>query len=43
MAMTTYLKGRLRNTSLSKTRGLFPLYEAVVNSIHSIEEQPDAH
>ena len=43
MAMTTYLRGRLRNTSLSKMRGLFPLYEAVVNSIHSIEEQPVAH
>ena len=41
MAMTTYLKGRLRNTPLPKTRGLFPLFEAVVNSIHSIEEQSD--
>ena len=41
MPMTTYLKGRLRNTPLPKTRGLFPLFEAVVNSIHSIEDQTD--
>ena len=42
MAMTTYLKGRLRNTTLPKTRGLFPLFEAVVNSIHSIEDRSAA-
>ncbi len=39
MAMVTNLKGRLRNTSLPKTHGLSPLFEAVVNSIHSIEDQ----
>ncbi len=38
MAIETNLNGRLRNTKLPKTHGLFPLYEAVVNSIHSIEE-----
>ena len=42
MAMTTYLKGRLRNTPLPKTRGLFPLFEAVVNSIHSVEDHSAA-
>ena len=41
MAMVTNLKGRLRNTNLSKTHGLLPLCEAVVNSIHSIEENVD--
>ena len=30
--------GRVRNTSLAKTQGLLPLYEAVINSIDSIEE-----
>lgn len=30
--------GRLRNTPLPVTSGLLPLFEAVVNSIHSIEE-----
>ncbi len=38
MAMITNLKGRVRNTTLPQSRGLFPLFEAVVNSIHSIEE-----
>ena len=37
--MITNLKGRLRNTNLPKTNGLLPLFEAVVNSIHSIEER----
>ncbi len=36
--MDTNLRGRLRNTSLPKSNGLFPLFEAVVNSIHSIED-----
>jgi hypothetical protein len=36
--MPTNLSGRLRNTSLPTTSGLLPLFEAVVNSIHSIEE-----
>lgn len=38
MSMNTYLKGRLRNTALHRNRGLMPLFEAVVNSIHSIAE-----
>jgi hypothetical protein len=36
--MKTDLPGRLRNTRLPLSRGLLPLFEAVVNSIHSIEE-----
>ncbi|CAB5706957.1 Uncharacterised protein [Delftia tsuruhatensis] len=38
MSMNTYLKGRLRNTTLHRNQGLMPLFEAVVNSIHSIAE-----
>lgn len=38
MSMETNLHGRLRNTSLPYTSGLLPLFEAVANSIHSIEE-----
>lgn len=38
MSMDTNLHGRLRNTSLPYSSGLMPLYEAVVNSIHAIEE-----
>lgn len=38
MKMQTNLSGRLRNTSLPITSGLLPLFEAVVNSIHGIEE-----
>ncbi len=38
MSLHTNLKGRLRNTSLSKNHGLMPVFEAVVNSIQSIEE-----
>lgn len=38
MSMDTNLQGRLRNTSLPYNHGLLPLFEAVVNSIHSIEE-----
>ncbi len=36
--MQTNLHGRLRNTSLPAKAGLLPLFEAVVNSIHGIEE-----
>jgi|MTBAKMStandDraft_1061839.scaffolds.fasta_scaffold01014_2 hypothetical protein len=36
--MDTNLRGRLRNTPLPYSRGLMPLFEAVVNSIHAIEE-----
>lgn len=38
MSLQTNLRGRLRNTSLPKSHGLMPVFEAVVNSIHSIEE-----
>ena len=42
MSMNTYLKGRLRNTPLPYSHGLLPLFEAVVNSIHSTAElNPD--
>ena len=37
MNLNTSLKGRLRNTNLPKTNVLYPLFEAVVNSIHSID------
>lgn len=37
--LKTSLSGRLRNTSLPKTSGLFPLLEAIVNSIHAIDER----
>lgn len=36
--MPTNLVGRLRNTSLPLTSALLPLFEAIVNSIHAIEE-----
>ncbi len=36
--MKTNLSGRVRNTSLPENHALLPLFEAVVNSIHSIEE-----
>lgn len=39
MSLQTNLKGRLRNTALPKTHGLMPVFEAVVNSIQSIEEK----
>jgi len=41
--MQTNLLGRLRNTSLPLTGGLLPLFEAVVNSIHGIEELGDSN
>ncbi|MET3559855.1 hypothetical protein ABID39_000533 [Bartonella japonica] len=37
--MRTNLSGRVRNTSLPESHALLPLFEAVVNSIHSIEER----
>ena len=37
--MESNLKGRLRNTNLPKSNALLPLFEAVVNSIHSIDER----
>jgi hypothetical protein len=36
--MQTNLQGRLRNTDLPKNHGLLPVIEAIVNSIHSLEE-----
>jgi len=42
MSLQTNLQGRLRNTSLPKSNGLMPVFEAVVNSIHSIEEKCNA-
>lgn len=38
MSISTNLANRVRHTSLPKSAGLMPLFEAVVNSIHSIEE-----
>ncbi|MDB4352618.1 ATP-binding protein [Porticoccaceae bacterium] len=38
MTIQTNLHGRLRNTPLPRSHGLLPLFEAVVNSIHSIED-----
>ncbi|MGU5600339.1 ATP-binding protein [Aeromonas caviae] len=43
MSLQTNLKGRLRNTSLPKSHGLMPVFEAVVNSIHSIEEKGNSY
>lgn len=34
----TNLPGRVRNVSLAPSNGLMPLFEAVINSIHAIEE-----
>ena len=34
----TNLPGRIRNTNLPKSHALLPLFEAVVNSIHAIED-----
>ncbi|HZV69827.1 MAG TPA: hypothetical protein VFG10_09790 [Saprospiraceae bacterium] len=36
--METNLKNRVVHTSLPKAHGLFPLYEAIINSIHAIDE-----
>ncbi|MCB9230592.1 MAG: ATP-binding protein [Bacteroidia bacterium] len=41
MSLNTSLKGRLRNTNLPLTSVLHPLFEAVVNSIHSIDSAID--
>ena len=38
MNVGTNLHGRLRNTALPLSHGLSPVFEAVVNSIHAIEE-----
>ncbi len=39
MSLHTNLQGRLRNTNLPKSHGLQPIFETVVNSIHSLEER----
>jgi hypothetical protein len=36
--INTDLQGRLRNTRLGASKVLFPVFEAVVNSIQSIED-----
>lgn len=33
------LEGRLRNTDLPITKSLFPIFEAVVNSIYAIDDR----
>ena len=38
MDLATNLEGRLRNTRLPSSSGLLPLYEAVANAIHAIED-----
>lgn len=38
MHISTNLHGRLRNTSLPLSNGLLPLFEAVANAIHAIED-----
>ncbi len=37
--MQSKLNGRLRNTNLPYSKGLMPVYEAVINSIEAIEER----
>lgn len=39
MKLETNLLGRLHNTPLPVTCGLLPLFEAIVNSIHAIEDR----
>ena len=42
--MKCNLSGRVRNVALSKSNGLMPLFEAVVNSIEAIEDRfPSEH
>jgi len=37
MKLETNLRGRLRSTKLPQSKGLFPLFEAIINSIHGLE------
>ncbi len=37
--MITNLQGRLRNTSLPKSKAMYALFEALVNSINSVDER----
>ncbi len=39
VTLKTNLIGRLRNTKLPKTQPLLPLFEAIVNSIQSIDQR----
>lgn len=39
MALTTSLKGRVRNTGLPKSHALLPVIEAIVNSIQAIDSR----
>lgn len=39
LSLHTNLQGRLRNTNLPKSHGLQPVFEAVVNSIHALEDR----
>ncbi len=39
MNLATNLSGRLRNTDLPTSKALYPVFEAVVNSIQAIEEK----
>lgn len=41
--MESPIHGRLRNTGLSYSKGLMPVFEAVVNSIQAIEERVQKH
>lgn len=41
MAVKASLSGRLRNTTLPKSRALLPLFEAVVNAIQAVGEAHD--
>jgi hypothetical protein len=36
--MKTNVRGKVKNTDLPATKALMPLFEAIVNSIHSLEE-----
>lgn len=38
-SLRTSLAGRLRNTHLPKSHALMPVFEAIVNSIHAIEDR----
>lgn len=39
MTLNTSLKGSLKNTNLPGSHALFPVYEIVANSIHSIDKR----
>ena len=38
MDLITNLQGRLKNTSLSQSNGLLPVFESISNAIHAIED-----